>query len=144
MSGSDPDNPQSQEHSSDWFSSDPALYIQALDEFEQTLARKGYPEQTETQQEVTVQEIQPPSTVHKRSHNEVTGDYLDSDTYGAATFGDFGEYMARKRAKLQIQNQNLTSGPQLREGSQIFRAIAIYVRGGSALQPPSSRPADGM
>lgn len=53
-------------------------------------------------------------------------DYTDNDTYGAARFGEYGEYMRRKRAKLQIQNANLKEGDGSREG--IFTGLAIYVR----------------
>lgn len=120
--------PQSQESSSDWFSSDPAVYIQALDEFEQSLAQQDNQHHSDGEQQVTIQEIQPSLTAHKRSHGEVTGDYLDSHTYGAATFGGFGEYMARKRAKLQVQNQTLTSSSGLEISSKIFQGIGIYVR----------------
>lgn len=45
----------------------------------------------------------------------------DLDTYGASRFGEFGEYMRRKRAKLQIQNAQETK-------SNIFEGVAIYVR----------------
>ena len=120
--------PQSQDPSSDWFSSDPAVYIQALDEFEQSLAHQNHQQQTGREQEIQHQ-VQPPLAAHKRTHGELTGDYLNPHTYGAATFGDFGEYMSRKRAKLQIQNQTLTSGTRLEAGSKIFQGIGIYVRG---------------
>jgi len=119
--------PQSQEPSSDWFSSDPAVYVQALDEFEQSLIQQDRQQQIDKERETKIQEAQPPSMVHKRTHSEVTGDYLNSHTYGAATFGGFGEYMARKRAKLQVQNQTLTSDPELETTSKIFQGIGIYV-----------------
>ena len=52
----------------------------------------------------------------------------DGTVYGASRFGHFGEYMRRKRAKLQIQNESMdveTSG----EGkSNIFKGISVYVR----------------
>ncbi|KZT24009.1 DNA repair protein [Neolentinus lepideus HHB14362 ss-1] len=57
--------------------------------------------------------------------------YLNSDTYGASRFGEFGEYMRRKRAKLQIQNSEMdidgedVSNPK----SRIFRGLAIYING---------------
>jgi len=121
--------PQSQEPSSDWLSSDPAVYVQALDEFEQSLAQQDRRHQTDKEQETQIQEAQPPSAVHKRTHGELAGDYLNPHTYGAATFGDFGEYMSRKRAKLQVQNQTLTSGTGLGISSKIFQGIGIYVRG---------------
>lgn len=54
--------------------------------------------------------------------------YLKSNTYGASTFGDFGQYMHRKRAKLQIQNAEM----DVEEGgssqkSRIFNGLQIYV-----------------
>ena len=55
----------------------------------------------------------------------------EDDTYGAATFGEFGEYMRRKRAKLQIQNAQILAADKTggMEGitSQIFKGVAIYV-----------------
>ena len=119
---------QSQEPSSDWFSSDPTVYVQALDEFEQSLAQQNRQQQTDKEQEAQIQEIQPSSAVHKRTHGELAGDYLNPHTYGAATFGNFGEYMSRKRAKLQVQNQTLTSETGLETSSKIFQGIGIYVR----------------
>lgn len=65
--------------------------------------------------------------------------YMDNEqTYGAAHFGDFGEYMSRKRAKLQLQNVANNDGAEdgdeeedenSRETRrrQIFRGLAIYV-----------------
>ncbi|KAF7327651.1 hypothetical protein MKEN_00344500 [Mycena kentingensis (nom. inval.)] len=51
---------------------------------------------------------------------------VDEAIYGEAHFGDFGEYMHRKRRKLEIQNAELrTDGAQ----SQIFKGLAIYVNG---------------
>ncbi|KIY63397.1 DNA repair protein [Cylindrobasidium torrendii FP15055 ss-10] len=48
----------------------------------------------------------------------------DEDVYGAAQFGNFAQYMDRKRAKLQIQNAGFGS-----TGSDIFRGITIYING---------------
>ena len=53
----------------------------------------------------------------------------DEETYGASSFGGYGQYMRRKRAKLQIQNAQIDSADEtLRNKSRIFRDIAIYVR----------------
>jgi DNA repair protein REV1 len=53
----------------------------------------------------------------------------DEETYGASSFGGYGQYMRRKRAKLQIQNVQMDdSGDKLPDKSRIFRGIAIYVR----------------
>jgi hypothetical protein len=53
---------------------------------------------------------------------------VDQATYGASRFGEYGEYMRRKRAKLQIQNTEL-SGPDevLKAKSGIFQGLEIYV-----------------
>jgi DNA repair protein REV1 len=48
-----------------------------------------------------------------------------NDIYGASRFGEFGEYMRRKRAKLQIQNQALEDKANNSRG--IFEGVAIYV-----------------
>jgi len=136
MPSSRTNKPQSQESSSDWFSSDPAVYIQALDEFEQSLAQQDPQEQAGKGQEIKIQQVQPSSTLHKRTHGELTGNYLDSHTYGASTFGGFGEYMARKRAKLQVQNQTLNPESGLETASKIFQGIGIYVRGDPTVQVP--------
>ncbi|TDL15611.1 hypothetical protein BD410DRAFT_103290 [Rickenella mellea] len=56
------------------------------------------------------------------------GDYTDNHTYGASRFGEYGEYMARKRAKLQIQNAELDDSNGLSDSKpQIFKGLAIYV-----------------
>lgn len=52
---------------------------------------------------------------------------LVSDTYGASRFGEFGEYMRRKRAKLQIQNVEI--GDTQRGGSQLFKGLSIHING---------------
>lgn len=55
--------------------------------------------------------------------------YLDEHTYGASRFGEMGEYMRRKRAKLQIQNTEMDDGDQEdSRKSQLFKGLAIYVR----------------
>ncbi|KAH7890064.1 hypothetical protein F5I97DRAFT_1934831 [Phlebopus sp. FC_14] len=54
----------------------------------------------------------------------------DPEIYGASRFGHFGEYMHRKRAKLQIQNANMDFGGGSKEGkSALFRGISVYVNG---------------
>ncbi|KAJ3993538.1 hypothetical protein F5050DRAFT_1577402 [Lentinula boryana] len=45
------------------------------------------------------------------------------EIYGAARFGDFGQYMKRKRAKLQIQNKDIAG-----KGG-IFHGISVYING---------------
>ncbi|PFH52489.1 hypothetical protein AMATHDRAFT_2207 [Amanita thiersii Skay4041] len=48
----------------------------------------------------------------------------DEEIYGAAHFGNFGEYMRRKRAKLQIQNAALAQ-----DNDAIFKGLSIYING---------------
>ena len=62
------------------------------------------------------------------SPNRISGSYLDSDTYGASRFGGFGEYMRRKRAKLQIQNAEIgdISGAGTSK-SKLFNGLSIHV-----------------
>jgi DNA repair protein REV1 len=57
-----------------------------------------------------------------------TSSYLDSDTYGAARFGGFGEYMRRKRAKLQIQNAEMGGAPTaIALTNKLFSGLSIHV-----------------
>ncbi|KAH7928136.1 DNA repair protein [Leucogyrophana mollusca] len=58
-------------------------------------------------------------------------DSVDDDTavYGASRFGQFGEYMRRKRAKLQIQNENLDINDDAEGKSRIFQGLSIYING---------------
>ncbi|KAG9010517.1 deoxycytidyl transferase [Tulasnella sp. JGI-2019a] len=56
----------------------------------------------------------------------------ESYVYGAANFGGFGEYMFRKRAKLQFQNQDLSNEGESKGAGRnrtIFKGVAIYVNG---------------
>jgi DNA repair protein REV1 len=43
----------------------------------------------------------------------------DQAVYGSTKFGDWGDYMRKKRAKLQIQNSAATAG--------IFKGLSIHV-----------------
>ena len=62
------------------------------------------------------------------SPNKISGPYLDSDTYGASRFGGFGEYMRRKRAKLQIQNAEIGDPPGAGASkSDLFNGLSIHV-----------------
>jgi DNA repair protein REV1 len=56
--------------------------------------------------------------------------YLDSEVYAASKFGGIGDFMRRKRAKLQIQNAQIDERGGREGGSQsrIFNGLAIYVR----------------
>lgn len=77
---------------------------------------------------------------HNPVHPQLTrGDgisYMDDEgTYGALKMDQWGEYMRRKRAKLQIQNAQIASSSNSNEvesttdGSRkIFHGLRIYVR----------------
>lgn len=69
--------------------------------------------------------------------------YLTSNTYGASHFGNFGEYMNRKRQKLQIQNTEMDGDKHQSSSSRIFRGLQIYVSNSSFIafmRPQSCKP----
>lgn len=72
-----------------------------------------------------------PEQAHSPVHSPDRGTnlYLDSDTYGASRFGDFGEYMRRKRAKLQIQNAEMGGSTRMaiNPTSKLFSGLSIHV-----------------
>ncbi|KAG9100820.1 deoxycytidyl transferase [Ceratobasidium sp. 370] len=51
------------------------------------------------------------------------------NTYGASKFGGFGDYMRRKRAKLQNQNTDLSSQDRRSSQTTLFKSLAIYITG---------------
>jgi hypothetical protein len=100
--------------SSDLFDSDPA-FLQALEELD-----------------IPYEDNIGPSTNRstlKRAHSpDNETDYMKMDVYGASSFGGFGEYMSRKRAKLQVQNAALDKqDDQPFNGPKIFQGLAFYV-----------------
>jgi hypothetical protein len=72
-----------------------------------------------------------PEQAHSPVHSpdRDTSSYLDSDTYGASRFGGFGEYMRRKRAKLQVQNAEMGSSTPvvIAPTSKLFSGLSIHV-----------------
>ena len=74
---------------------------------------------------------EPPEQAHSpvQPPDRSTSSYLDPDTYGASRFGNFGEYMRRKRAKLQIQNAEMgDSTPMvIAPTSKLFSGLSIHV-----------------
>lgn len=61
--------------------------------------------------------------------NQAKAGYLTPETYGASKFGDWGQYMSRKRAKLQVQNTEIDEdSEEVVQKSRIFRGLEIYVR----------------
>lgn len=94
-----------------------------------TLARSRYKKRAHS---VSIDDELPEqahSITQWQSPNKCTGSYLDSDTYGASRFGGFGEYMRRKRAKLQIQNAEMGGSTPMviAPTSKIFSGLSIYV-----------------
>jgi hypothetical protein len=65
---------------------------------------------------------QPQPSLKRRRHEGP--DPVDETIYGAAEFGDFGQYMKRKRAKLQIQNSEINTAAA---ATQIFKGVTVYV-----------------
>jgi DNA repair protein REV1 len=127
----DPQVPSSNP-SSDLFGSDDTDFLEALSNVvlpgdvqpsEYSLKRPRSP-----QPELTAQSrVLPP--LSKADHDN-PGPQLDQDIYGPSRFGQYGEYMRRKRAKLQIQNTHLEQDgvdEDTGSSSQIFRGLAIYV-----------------
>lgn len=86
--------------------------------------------------EESSQELEPPPATQpslKRQRLEafeererLANNPQDNDIYGASHFGEYGEYMRRKRAKLQIQNAALRSTDDASTAG-IFKSLAIYV-----------------
>lgn len=117
--------------STDWFSDDDSEFLEAL---KTTVLPGDAPHQHSSAPHVDLSEEEedipfPGSTQPglKRKWNDMDEpesrtDVVDTAVYGAAHFGNFGEYMNRKRAKLQIQNNDIDHGVK-----KIFEGLAIYV-----------------
>lgn len=134
----------SQTNSSDYFDEDDPDFINAL----QTTVLPGDEPNVSSQESEHLEP--PPSTQpslkrrrleayeERHSAQVVATPGLDEYTkneeiYGASHFGEFGEYMHRKRAKLQIQNAELEEPAQdVEDAGKIFVGLAIYVRGGTS------------
>ncbi|EKM56092.1 uncharacterized protein PHACADRAFT_174265 [Phanerochaete carnosa HHB-10118-sp] len=72
----------------------------------------------------------PSSKLALVDENSEAAAYMQSDIYGASSFGGFGEYMHRKRAKLQVQNAEMgTKGSPSVIRSRIFSGLQIYING---------------
>ncbi|KAF8626302.1 hypothetical protein AX15_004972 [Amanita polypyramis BW_CC] len=71
----------------------------------------------------------PESSRKHHAEEELRGDEAEDDNvYGPSHFGQFGEYMRRKRAKLQIQNTALAQSDDAKN-SGIFNGLSIYING---------------
>ncbi|KAJ7590708.1 hypothetical protein C8J56DRAFT_540169 [Mycena floridula] len=94
-------------------------YDDTLDEDENFVKAINGEIESESDEEVEA----PPSTQPSLKRRYESPEH-DEAVYGEAHFGDFGEYMSRKRAKLQIQNAQLDS-----DASPIFQGLSIYING---------------
>ena len=110
--------------SSEYYFDDDSQFLNAV--FDTVLPGDIVHEDAKTSQESEELEPPPPAqprppkrTYSESQEHEVPA--VDDAVYGAAHFGNFGEYMRRKRAKLQIQNADLSAR------SQLFKGLAIYV-----------------
>ena len=127
----------SQTNSSDYFEDEDPQFLEALGAAVLPGDLPDEPAQEEEEsQELALPPPCQPSLKRRYSHtslyeenNDSEQNVIENDTYGASRFGGFGEYMRRKRAKLQIQNAELEQ-PSTTDDvakSQIFKGIAIYV-----------------
>ncbi|KAG0706469.1 hypothetical protein DFH29DRAFT_798311 [Suillus ampliporus] len=66
---------------------------------------------------------------HEMTSHGTRGPEDNPEIYGASRFGHFGEYMHRKRAKLQIQNANIDASQDIGAKSKIFSGLSIYING---------------
>lgn len=129
----------SQSNSSDYFEHEDSQFLEALGTAVLPGDIPNGPESPDPEEES--QELAPPPPCQpslKRQHSHISLDeekndpglnVIENDPYGASRFGGFGEYMSRKRAKLQIQNAELeqTGATGDVAKSQIFKGITIYV-----------------
>ncbi|KAJ3520609.1 hypothetical protein NM688_g9139 [Phlebia brevispora] len=144
---------QSQSHSSDYFDNDPD-YLRALQEVEIPGDGPSVPPAKvgPSRPQEPAREMPPPTQIGQKrrrspgEEEEESGSarhrvlksidqdpskagYLASDTYGASHFGAWGEYMSRKRAKLQIQNAEMDEEEPVVQKSRIFKGLQIYING---------------
>lgn len=82
----------------------------------ESLSRKRHRDESDEQQVET--------TSHGTLTHRLRDTEDDPEIYGASRFGHYGEYMHRKRAKLQIQNADIGVGTT----TKIFSGLSIYVR----------------
>ncbi|KAL1749014.1 hypothetical protein HDZ31DRAFT_28605 [Schizophyllum fasciatum] len=108
--------------SSDYFEDDDSIFLEAL----RTAVLPGDPDY-----EVKVSDaLAPPASSLKRSRSDSEpegsdlGEMDNDDTYAPSKFDGLGDYMRRKRAKLQIQNAEFNS-----QAPKIFKDLAIYING---------------
>lgn len=134
----------SQSKSSDYFGEEDSQFLEALHTtvLPGDVSRSQEQEQEQGQEEEDLNLEPPPlSQFSLKRHRYLVDEdkagslttergipaHENDDTYGASRFGEFGEYMRRKRAKLQIQNSAMEDPGQ--SSSQIFKGLSIYVSG---------------
>ena len=128
----------SQSNSSDYFEDEDSQFLEALGKavLPGDLPNKPDPEEEEESQELALPPPFQPSVKRRYSltslveeKNDSDPNVIENDTYDASRFGGFGDYMRRKRAKLQIQNAELEQASATDDvaKSHIFKGIAIYV-----------------
>ncbi|KAG2047727.1 DNA repair protein [Suillus hirtellus] len=83
----------------------------------ESLSRKRHRDEIDEQQVET--------TSHGTLTHRLRDTEDDPEIYGASRFGHFGEYMHRKRAKLQIQNADIGVGTT----TKMFSGLSIYING---------------
>ncbi|TFK45623.1 DNA repair protein [Heliocybe sulcata] len=129
--------PASGAASSEWYGSQDSAFLEGLRTI--SLPDRGIEARHGDQQEAqpNVKRVRPEDPESDDVQAETAGDkdfgkdYLKSETYGASKFGQFGEYMRRKRAKLQIQNAEMDiDGEHETSGkSRMFHGLSIYING---------------
>jgi len=133
-----PESSENSQNSSDYFWEDDSNFIRAL----QSMTLPGDKHQNEHAQltnhsnaieddcENEEMHLPPAQSGFKRHFCNIESEQEQDDAiYGASHFGQFGEYMKRKRAKLQIQNHDLQNqiNTSERKHSRLFQGIAIHV-----------------
>ncbi|KIO32567.1 hypothetical protein M407DRAFT_18608 [Tulasnella calospora MUT 4182] len=114
-----------------WGSEDPD-YLEALVNYTFSSEKKSPSVGTKRKRTASPEpesDVNPTLFTGPRPPKETVSSKNENYVYGAANFGGFGEYMFRKRAKLQIQNVQLADEDEGTKKPQIFKGVAIYVNG---------------
>lgn len=109
---------ESGSQSSDYFEDEDPAFLDALDAI---VLPGDAPVNNESESDDP--EPPPPGQPSAKRRRNEEPDPVDEGIYGAIGFGEFGNYMNRKRAKLQIQNSEITTTAE----TLIFKGISVYV-----------------